>query len=122
MKLHLDRAAGRYSFSGCGAGYVLVNDERRESPLLVMTDRLENWNVSGFDTLEAAHFAAIVQFQPEVVLFGTGTVLRFPRPELLRALVEARIGFEAMDTRAACRTFNVLASEGRKVAAAVLID
>jgi len=55
------------------------------------------------------------------VLFGSGSALRFPHPHLIRALTEARVGLEAMDTPAACRTFNILAAEGRGVVAALLV-
>ncbi|MEO6431968.1 MAG: MTH938/NDUFAF3 family protein, partial [Nitrosospira sp.] len=60
--------------------------------------------------------------QPEMVLFGTGATLRFPHPTLTRTLIESRIGVEVMDTAAACRTYNILTAEGRRVAAALLIQ
>jgi uncharacterized protein len=72
--------------------------------------------------LEAAHFEAILEFMPEIVLLGTGGTLRFPHPRLTEALIRAQIGVEVMDTPAACRTYNILASEGRKVAAALLLS
>jgi uncharacterized protein len=75
----------------------------------------------GVDALAPAHFETFVALSPEIVLLGTGARLRFPRPELTRALVEARIGLEVMDVQAACRTYNILAAESRKVAAAVLL-
>ncbi len=64
----------------------------------------------------------LAELKPEVVLLGTGTRLRFPHPRLTRALTDAGIGVEVMDTPAACRTFNILAAEGRKVLAAVILD
>ena len=76
---------------------------------------------SGFDGLAESEFAALLAYEPEVVLFGTGAALRFPRPELTRALIDARVGLEVMDTPAACRTYNILAAEGRSVVAALLI-
>ena len=80
------------------------------------------WRAPRFEALTAAHFERIVALAPEVVIFGSGKRLRFPHPSLLRALIEARIGVETMDTAAACRTYNVLASEQRAVAAALLIE
>ncbi len=71
--------------------------------------------------LEAAHFEPVAALAPDVVIYGSGARLRFPHPSLLRVLIERRIGFETMDTAAACRTYNVLVSEGRRVVAALLM-
>jgi len=76
---------------------------------------------AGFDGLEEADFERLLSHKPEVVLFGTGPAIRFPHPRLTRALTDARIGLEVMDTPAACRTFNILAAEGRSVIAALLV-
>lgn len=80
------------------------------------------WEAGRFDELTAAHFERIAALAPEVVIFGSGARLRFPSPALTRALIERRIGLETMDTAAACRTYNVLASEGRRVLAALLLE
>jgi uncharacterized protein len=80
------------------------------------------WEAARFDDLTAAHFERIAALAPEVVLFGSGSRLRFPSPALIRALIERRIGFETMDSAAACRTYNVLVSERRSVVAAILIE
>lgn len=79
-----------------------------------------HWPPGDFAALEADHLAALLAHEPEVVLIGTGTRLRFPAPEVLRPLQAAGIGFEVMDTPAACRTFNILAGEDRLVLAALL--
>lgn len=81
-----------------------------------------DWPVVRFDDLQASHFDAIAELQPEVVVFGSGARLRFARPALMARLMAARIGVETMDTAAACRTYNVLASEGRRVLAALLVE
>ena len=78
--------------------------------------------MSHFDDLQDSHFAQILALKPELVIMGTGRGLRFPTPALRRSLIKAGVGFEAMDTGAACRTFNVLASEGRAVLAALILD
>ena len=70
----------------------------------------------------AQHEGAVLALEPELVVFGSGERLRFAAPALLRGLIERRIGVETMDTAAACRTFNVLAGEGRCVVAALLLD
>ena len=79
------------------------------------------WEAARFEDLGPAHFDALIALAPEVVLFGSGARLRFPQPAWLRGLIERRIGVETMDTAAACRTYNVLAAEGRSVAAALLV-
>jgi len=123
LKLHLTNISGINLFTGYGEGYVMVNHQRHEQSLVVLRDRLvADWQPARFDDLTAEHFALLAELQPEIVLLGTGARLRFPRPELTRALMEARIGFEVMDTRAACRTYNFLAAEERKVAAALLFS
>ena len=71
--------------------------------------------------MQAAHFEAILALQPELVIFGSGARLKFVSPALLRALIDRRIGVETMDTPAACRTYNVLVSEGRSAVAALLL-
>ena len=81
-----------------------------------------DWDLAGFDALSAVHFERILALRPELVLFGSGARLRFPHPSLLRALIERRIGVETMDTPAACRTYNVLASENRSVVAALILE
>jgi uncharacterized protein len=80
-----------------------------------------DWGASTMADLTPAHFERLAALQPELVIFGSGARLQFPKPALLRALIERRIGFETMDTAAACRTFNVLASERRSVVAALLV-
>lgn len=123
MKFHLADAADLNLFTGYDTDYVAVNHRRYQSSLIVLPDRLvENWPPQTFAALEAAHFEAILEFMPEIVLLGTGNTLRFPHPRLTEALIRAHIGVEVMDTPAACRTYNILASEGRRVAAALLLS
>ena len=102
---------------------VWVGAQRFETALLVpWKGEVLDWGVGGFDALAEAHFERIARLAPEVVIFGSGARLRFVRPALLRALIERGIGVETMDTGAACRTYNVLVSEGRSVLAALLLD
>lgn len=124
MKLHLLTDAGQPLFTGYGADHVLINGRRHEESLLLSPRGVEvaPWAGAGFDALTEAHFAWIAGHEIDILLFGTGTRLRFPHPSLTRALAEARIGLEVMDIGALCRTYNILAGEGRKVGAAVLIE
>jgi len=80
------------------------------------------WSARAFGELAPAHFEQILELEPELVIFGSGQRIRFVAAPMIRGLIERRIGFEAMDTAAACRTFNVLVSEGRSVVAALLVD
>ena len=80
------------------------------------------WEVDRFDALGAAHFDRLLALAPALVIFGSGARLRFPPPAWLRGLIGERIGVETMDTAAACRTYNVLVSEGRAVVAALLVE
>ena len=120
MKLHASALTRLHRFTGYGAGYVMVNGTRHESSLLVHPERIEPWPVAGFAALAEAHFARIAELGPEVVLLGTGDRLRFPHPLLVAPLARARLGFEAMDLQAACRTYNILMAEERNVIAALL--
>ncbi len=79
------------------------------------------WGAAAPEELTAAHFERIAAMQPEVVIFGSGARLRFVAPALLQSLMALRIGVETMDTPAACRTYNVLVSEHRRVLAALLL-
>ena len=121
MKLHLAPSGGQNLFTAYGAGYVSVNSARQEKNVIVTAERILEWPIAGFEALDTGDFELLLGLQPEIVILGTGCVQRFPAPALSRPLANAGIGFEAMDTRAACRTYNILMAEGRKVAAAILI-
>lgn len=122
MKLHLSAPEGQNAFTGYGPGYVSVNGKRFARSLIVLPDRIvADWSAETFDALLPEHLASLVEIAPEIVLLGTGAQLRFPRPEITRALVDAHIGVEVMDVQAACRTYNILAAEARRVAAALLL-
>jgi uncharacterized protein len=122
MKLHLTQSAGNYLITGYGTGWVEINGKRYQQSLIVLPGLLvTDWQAAGFDSLAEAHFERLAQLAPEVVLLGTGATHRFIHPCLSRALTEAGIGLECMHTAAACRTYNILMSEGRHVAAALIV-
>jgi uncharacterized protein len=121
VKFHLQTAAGRNLFTGHGNGYVAVNGVRYANSLVVTPERVhDDWPATDFDHLTAEHFDFLSALAPDIVLLGTGAMLRFPRPALSRSLIAARIGLEVMDNAALCRTFNILVGEERNVIAAVL--
>ena len=122
MKFTLATSGVSHSFTAYGDDWVEINGQRLAHSLTLMADQTPVPWSQGFERLTEQDFSALLDLRPELVVFGSGRTFRFPHPRLTRALVEARIGFEVMDTRAACRTFNVLAGEGRKVLAAILLD
>lgn len=121
MKLHLTTAGGQNIFTGYGAGYVTVNNVRHEKHLVVMPDQIMAWQVENFEALSAEDFESLLALDPEIVILGTGNAQRFPAPALSRPLTMAGIGIEVMDSKAACRTYNILIAEDRKVLAAILV-
>ncbi len=122
MKYEVLKAANQNQITGYGDGYVSINAQRHTSSVIVMPDRaVVGWDVRDFGALQASHLEALLDFKPQIVLLGTGERQQFPRPELMRVLADARVGFEVMDTRAACRTYNILMSEGREVLAALFV-
>ena len=122
MKLHLTNPGGTKMFTAHGANYVMVNGERFGTSIVVRADKVcDNWQVDGFDALDETHFAYFLDLKPDVLLVGTGARQRFAHPRLYRTLTDARIAIEFMDTPAACRTYNILVAEGRKVVAAILL-
>jgi uncharacterized protein len=127
MKFQPDTLAGTNVIGRQESGCVWVGATAYAHSLLVpWQGSVVAWPVAAVDDLMQAHFDSIAQMpadqRPEVVIFGSGQRLRFVPPALLRGLMAARIGVETMDTGAACRTYNVLAAEGRRVLAALLIE
>jgi len=122
MKLHLTQADGQNLITGYSAQWISVNHQRIGHSLIVMPDALINdWEVGSFDALNEADFQEIAALKPEVVLLGTGQQHRFIHPRLIKSLADAHIAVECMTTDAACRTYNILMAEGRKVAAALIL-
>jgi len=123
VKFHLATAPGLNLFTAYGDGFVSVNGVSYRSSVVVLPERMvDPWEVTAFDTLSSSHFEFLSSLGVEVVLLGTGARLRFPPPALQRIVVASGTGLETMDAAAACRTYNILATEGRKVAAAILLD
>jgi uncharacterized protein len=121
VKFHLSATSGNL-VTGLGPGWVRIGATEYRENLVVTPETIATaWAEPGFDGLTDSDFAALLPYKPEVVLFGAGPTIRFPHPRLTRALADARVGIEVMDTPAACRTFNILAAEGRGVVAALLL-
>jgi uncharacterized protein len=122
LKLHADTPTTQNTVTAYGPGFVEINRVRHTTNVLVTPDQVEPWRVASFEGLDASDFERLRDLGSEVVLLGTGTRQRFPHPRLTRPLWEARIGLEVMDTQAACRTYNILMAESRKVAAALFVE
>lgn len=122
MKLHLTTAENQHLITGYGNAYIEVNKQKYAQHLIVMPEILIlDWQATDFASLSAAHFEVLIELKPEVVLLGTGEKHLFLHPKIVQKLSANNIPLECMTTAAACRTYNILMSEGRKVAAALLI-
>ena len=123
MKLQSDPHSGANTITGYGDGYVEINQIPYAHAVLLSSDgAISAWPVESFNNLEASHFTQMVELKPELILIGTGSKQRFPKPELLKSLILAKIGFEIMDSQAACRTYNILVGEGRQVLLALIVE
>jgi uncharacterized protein len=120
VKLHASTPGGINTITAYGDDYVMVNGARRDSSVVVTAEAVQPWSAPSFDALTAEHFDALSNLGVDIVLLGTGRRQRFPHPRLTAALGAKRIGLEVMDVKAACRTYNILVAEERKVALALL--
>jgi len=122
MKMSLDTGTASYRIKAYSEGSVTINDTVYTSDLIVMPEHLvETWNSAPVAELTPDHFAVLAEHEPEILLLGTGRSQRFPPARLLADLGRWGAGLEVMDTAAACRTYNVLMSEDRRVAAALMM-
>ena len=122
MKLHLAQSPNQNVITGYGSGYVLINGQRHEHNLIVTAKTvIPDWPANSESELGESDLALVIELAPQIVLIGSGSRIRFPKPSALKGLIAANVGFEVMDTFAACRTYNILLEEGRNVAAALLL-
>lgn len=123
MKLHSTETQQYQTVTSYDEKGVEINATRFDHSLLVLPETPPAaWSVATFDNLTAEHFEQISATDPDVVILGTGQRQRFVHPKLTTALTSRRIGVECMDNQAACRTYNILMAEGRKVALALIIE
>ena len=122
MQLTLENPDFRYTLRGADGRGALVNVQRLETSFILAPNQLiENWRPRTIADLQPEDLAQVLELQPSVVLLGSGASLVFPATAVLAACLTRGIGMEVMDNAAAARTFNVLATEGRKVVAAFLL-
>ncbi len=123
MKLHTSNTDKFQTVTGYDQSGVEINAQRFDYSVLVMPESPPRaWDVARFDDLTAAHFEQIAADKPDVVVLGTGERQRFVHPRLIASLSSQHIGVESMDSHAACRTYNILMGEGRKVTLALIIE
>ena len=123
MKLQSDPHSGANTITGYGDGYIEINKIPYSHAVLLSSDgEILEWAVKSFEELSSSDFAQMASLKPELIIIGTGKRQRFPRPELLKTLIEAKLGFEVMDSQAACRTYNILVGEGRQVLLALIVE
>ncbi|WP_416548695.1 Mth938-like domain-containing protein [Limnohabitans sp. DCL3] len=124
MKLQPDKS-NSLTINAYGPGWIEVNGQRFTGSLIVSSmagAHPQAWEATKFEDLRPLDFEVLAQSGAELALFGSGQRLRFPQPAWLACLIQKGIGLETMDTAAACRTYNILASEGRKVVVALLLE
>jgi uncharacterized protein len=121
LKFHL-QAPGSNLVTGMGVGWIRVGAQEYRENIVLTGDRVATgFAPQGFDALAESDFEHLLQGAPEIVLLGTGETQRFLHPRVTAPLHRARVGLEVMDTRAACRTYNILVAEGRNVTAALIV-
>ena len=121
MRFAQDHLPDQNSIRAYERGRIVVNEHIIDRHVVVTADRLiPDW-APGFVELQAAHLEALWYLEPEILLLGTGARLRFPAPDCMAVFLQRGIGMEVMDTAAACRTYNILLGEGRRVVAALFM-
>lgn len=123
MKFSEDTGGAAYRITGYGEGWVSVNQNKLTHSFLIGSQTLvDDWQPQSIETLQPEQLDALFAIDAEVILIGTGENQQFPAPEVWKALVQHGVGFEVMTTAAACRTYNVLLSEARRVTAAFFLN
>ena len=123
MKLSIEKPGGIHLVRGYSEAGVRIDDQLYATSVVVnATTVIESWRPRSIGEVNETDLQPVLELRPEVLLVGTGRRQVFPAPEVLAWLYRARVGFEIMDTGAACRTYNVLVGEGRNVAAALIVE
>ncbi len=122
MKIEIDISDSKYRIDAYEKGAITVNGERYTSSIIITPERLiPGWPPRRHADLASQHIEQIAVLEPEIIILGTGRILAFPPPGIFTAIEALNIGYEVMDTGAACRCYNLLAGEGRRVAAGLIV-
>ncbi len=123
MKLEQNNIDSKYVIQSYNEEGIQVNDEKMTRSFIIMSDRLlRSWQPDNISVLKPSDLEIIVDLEPEIILLGSGNKLSFPEAALIAPVTSKNIGFEVMDTYAACRCYSILISEGRNVAAALILE
>jgi len=122
MKFTLETGTRANYVSACRAGAVRIGEREFNHSVVVLAHTLLAWPVHSAAALRWEDLQVVLEHEPDIILLGTGAAQVFPPFSIPAELSRRRVGFEAMDTAAACRTFNVLLAEDRRVAAALIIE
>ena len=122
MKFAQDSQDEGYVITAYDKNSISINGKAFSKSLIVTTRQLQkNWDIAAIESLQANHINQVLSFNPELIIIGTGSSLIFPAVETYSAIIKLGIGVDFMDTRAACRTYNILMSEGRDVVAGLIL-
>jgi uncharacterized protein len=122
MKFVIDDVCDGYAIQRYDKGEVTVSGVvYRQNCIILPEQIISTWRPSNFNDLELADFRLLAELTPEITILGTGERQHFPHPSLTYPLLQHSIGLEVMSTAAACRTYNILMAEGRRVAAALFM-
>lgn len=122
MKFAEDDPSEGYFITAYAEKSIEINGRKFESSLVIAPDLVDaDWSPTSIETLQCEHFTSIIKLKPELVLLGTGLKLTFPAIETYAELIKLGVGVEVMDTGAACRTYNILMGEGRRVIAGLIL-
>lgn len=122
MKFTEDLATSRLNLiTGFGTDHIIIQSKKIDSAHVISPNEIVSWGIDSFSEITVDHLAVICDLKPEVIILGTGEKHIIPEKSLLKALVETGIGFEVMKTPAACRTYNILVSEGRRAIVGLII-
>jgi len=123
MKLTFDDNLASFVVTEYTTDYIRVNKDAHNNSIIVSHSGIvPEWPPQTLEQLAAEHIEQILKLGPEIILLGTGSKMQFPKPDILQVAYSKNIGIEVMDTAAACRTYNMLASDGRKVVAGLILN
>ena len=122
MKFAQDSQDEGYVITAYDNGSISINGKVFSQSLIVSTTKLQdNWGIETIELLQANHIEQVLSLNPELIIIGTSSKLVFPALEIYSGIIQRGIGVDFMDTGAACRTYNILMSEGRDVVAGLIL-
>jgi len=122
MKFAQDSQDEGYVITAYDEDNITINGKAFANSLIITRTKLdENWNLNNIDSLQSEHIEQILILNPELIIIGTGKKLTFPNVAIYSEVIKKGIGVDFMDTQAACRTYNILMSEGRDVVAGLIL-